>query len=414
MELIESLNRTLKLALDDGTAASLEEASALFQSFHVQIVVGREVASNHALQAALLTLLNAAPRTFHGEVTVTGEMNFQFLLGWHRGQSVEAAALFYGVRCSPFMPERLSLLVGRSENPAIGHPFALHIACTSSGFSLSPDIQEESAQSSHAIAGVAAAGAALNECFQYLYFKRLWAGQRVIEFVVPGLGQPQMAPKSAWIIGLGHLGQAALWTMGLTFGNGTSTPVLRLQDYDRVTKSSLSTGLLARASDVGSLKSEVAARDMRQLGYRCEPVPRLLELERPIQSSDEVCIVAVDSLGFRRQLDKLRGSRIVEAGIGDGVDGFTKSQLHILPGRREAADIWSEGDSRASRQTNISAPAYQKLLHETGDECGTTQLAGRSIATPFIGAFVGALLCSLSISGGTNFPDSFALDANAL
>lgn len=414
MELIESLNRTLKLALDDGTAASLEEAAALFQSFHVQIVVGREVASNHALQAALLTLLNAAPRTFHGEVTVTGELNFQFLLGWHKGQSVKAAVHSYGVRCSPLMRGRLSLLVGRSVHPAIDHPFTLHIACNSTGFSLSPDLQEESAQSANAIAGVAAAGAALNECFQYLYFQRLWAGQRVIEFVVPGLGKLHRLPQTMWMIGLGHLGQAALWTMGLALGNETSTPVLKLQDYDHVTKSSLSTGLLARAADVGTLKVEVAARDMRQLGYRCEPVSKLLELERSIQSSDEVCIVAVDSLGFRRQLDKLQGPRIVEAGVGDGVDGFTKSQLHILPGRRAAADIWSEGDSRASRQTNISAPAYQKLLHETGDECGTTQLAGRSIATPFIGAFVGALLYSLSISGGTNFPDSFALDANAL
>jgi hypothetical protein len=46
---------------------------------------------------------------------------------------------------------------------------------------------------------------------------------------------------------------------------------------------------------------------------------------------------------------------------------------------------------------DISRPAYQALLKQTGDECGTTLLAGRSIATPFVGAFAGAVLFGLAL-----------------
>ena len=51
-----------------------------------------------------------------------------------------------------------------------------------------------------------------------------------------------------------------------------------------------------------------------------------------------------------------------------------------------------------TRVVDISAPAYLALLKQSGDECGTTLLAGRSIATPFVGAFAGALMCGLAAS----------------
>ena len=63
-----------------------------------------------------------------------------------------------------------------------------------------------------------------------------------------------------------------------------------------------------------------------------------------------------------------------------------------------ARDVWAGEDPRASRVVDISAPAYQALLKQSGDECGTALLAGRSIATPFVGAFAGAVLFGLAAS----------------
>jgi hypothetical protein len=105
--------------------------------------------------------------------------------------------------------------------------------------------------------------------------------------------------------------------------------------------------------------------------------------------------------------------RVVEAGIGDRGTNFTRTQLHVLPGRRKASEIWCDSDPAASRLVSTSAPAYQKLLETTGDACGTTLLAGRSVATPFVGAFVGSLAYTLAISDCAGL-DAIALDLNAL
>ena len=105
------------------------------------------------------------------------------------------------------------------------------------------------------------------------------------------------------------------------------------------------------------------------------------------------------NLALRKSLDKVSGAAVLEAGIGDGVDGFARVQAHAFPGCLRARDIWVGEDPKASRAVDISKPAYQSLLKESSDECGTTIVAGRSIATPFVGAFAGALLARLSSSG---------------
>jgi hypothetical protein len=45
---------------------------------------------------------------------------------------------------------------------------------------------------------------------------------------------------------------------------------------------------------------------------------------------------------------------------------------------------------------DISKPAYQSLLARDKDICGTSLLAGRAVATPFVGAFAGALVAWLA------------------
>jgi hypothetical protein len=103
---------------------------------------------------------------------------------------------------------------------------------------------------------------------------------------------------------------------------------------------------------------------------------------------------------------------IVECGIGDGSEGFTRVQMHAFPGRRLARDVWQGEDARASRTVDISRPAYQAMLRETGDQCGTTMVASRSVATPFVGAFAGAVLAHLSRLEGNG--DAWNFDLNGL
>jgi hypothetical protein len=414
MQLIESLNRTMKLALDDGMAASVEEAERLFRSFNVQFVVGKDVRRNHGLQAALVTLLNAAPRTFLGDITLTGDLDFCLSVGWWHGEQIRDVARHFGVACAASPHKRPTILIGDCLGVNIGHEFQLHLGLTARGFTLSPDGPSELPPSTCVAGGVAAAGAALNECFQFLYFRRLWAGQREIRFNLPGdRTLSESASKSIWLIGLGHVGQAFLWCTGLSIPDNHRSLRFRLQDFDEVTPSTLSTGLLAGLQDVGHPKVALGARELRKLGVECTVSTGRANPAQPPPIGADLCIVAVDSFGFRRQLDQLKRLRILEGGIGDGASGFTKVQIHTLPGRRPAADIWCGADPAATRQISISPPAYQNLLRESRDECGTTQLAGRSIATPFVGAFLGALMYCIAFGSSADC-DSLAFDVNSL
>jgi hypothetical protein len=165
---------------------------------------------------------------------------------------------------------------------------------------------------------------------------------------------------------------------------------------------------------VGRPKAAAVAGKLAALGIEVEvDVSRLQPDRSPVLASQQVIVVAVDNLALRRTLDRIHGARVLEGGIGDGVDGFTRVQFHEFPGLRKARDVWAEGDASASRRTDISLPAYQALLRETGDECGTTQVAGRSVATPFVGSVAGAVLAWLG--GGATMPNhALRYDVNAL
>ena len=57
----------------------------------------------------------------------------------------------------------------------------------------------------------------------------------------------QLLPSSLWLIGLGHLGQAYLWALGLLPYTQASSLRLVLQDIDIITPSTESTSILSEA-----------------------------------------------------------------------------------------------------------------------------------------------------------------------
>ncbi|VAW71877.1 hypothetical protein MNBD_GAMMA12-1810 [hydrothermal vent metagenome] len=398
--MIETLNRTAKIALDDGSSATLDDAIKRFESFKVQIVVGAGVASNTALQAVLLTLINAAPRTFLGGVLVTGETDVQLDLAWFKGKILSQVLPELNGQLSDFSPDLPTIVVGEWIGEI--ETFCIFVSCDGNKFTVGPERPSPIKKDATIQTGVAAAGVALNEVFHHLYFGRALAGQRNIIGSLPSHGGSQensSMQDDAWFIGLGHLGQAVLWVLSLSGVSLDKKLQLRLQDYDHITPSSLSTCLMSWEKDMGKLKVDVVGERLSQLGFVCETeANKLIYDDLPKIKEPIDCVVAVDNISFRKGMDKLPSKRIIEAGIGDGINGFTKVQLHVFPGERKAADIWAGGDPKATNIVSINAPAYQDMLHNTKDICGTTQLAGRSIATPFVGAFAGACLFNLWVS----------------
>lgn len=410
MDFAESLNRTMKLAMDEGKVASYADAERLFQTFRLRIAVGSGFSHAPAAQAAVLTILSAARKSFLGGVEVIGALDERCTMAWFKGRTLRDLASAFCIELSSGTAQKdaPTIVVGATQSSG---DFCLGLGLEADGFTLLPGGASGWDPNASVAVGVAAAGAALNEAFQHVYRGWPLAGQRRIQFDFM-VGDKKHNPHDTWVIGLGHLGQAYLWTRALAADSRCGIRV-RLTDFDEVTLSSLSTCLLVDLTDIGRKKVDAVGDKLEQIGFEVVRDASKITLEDQfVDSNEELVVVAVDNIGLRRGLDRLRAARLIECGIGDGTEGFTRVQVHAFPGSRLARDVWAGDDARASRVVNITTPAYQALLRETADECGTTLVASRSVATPFVGAFAGAVLAHLGESVTTG--DAWNFDVNCL
>jgi len=87
----DELNRTVKLAMDSGEAATPEEARDIFRRYRLRLITGADVASSPSKQAALLTAVNAGRRCFLGGVEVVGCPDAQLLIPWRNCRTIAEA-----------------------------------------------------------------------------------------------------------------------------------------------------------------------------------------------------------------------------------------------------------------------------------------------------------------------------------
>src|SRR3546814_10433707 len=80
-----------------------------------------------------------------------------------------------------------------------------------------------------------------------------------------------------------------------------------------------------------------------------------------------IALCGLDNAVGRQALDRVGFDLIVEAGLGRGHRDFRTMRLHVLPGRRAAADIWKQ--ARPGEKVE-DRPAYAKLLADGVLEIG--------------------------------------------
>ncbi|EQD31201.1 UBA/ThiF-type NAD/FAD binding fold containing protein, partial [mine drainage metagenome] len=113
---------------------------------------------------------------------------------------------------------------------------------------------------------------AVNEAFLYVNGGVPAAGKRALGLSLwrPGMevdwlqsdeSEPVLTylPSRLWLIGLGHLGQAYLWGLGLLPYRDPAEVALVLQDIDVITESTESTSILTGAAMVGKKKTRAMA-----------------------------------------------------------------------------------------------------------------------------------------------------------
>jgi len=253
------------------------------------------------------------------------------------------------------------------------------------------------------LAAMLAAALAINEAFLFVnggvpaagrraVGLSLWRPQATANWLEADPGEPRLTylPSRLWLIGLGHLGQAYLWGLGMLPYADPASVTLFLQDVDVITPSTESTSVLSDAATVGLKKTRAMATWAEGRGFSTAVVERFFDAgfdRRPDEPAIALC--GLDNAVGRQALDQVGFDLIVEAGLGRGYRDFRTMRLHVLPGPKSASEIWRQASAGESVETQA---AYRRMLSDGElDLCGVTLLAGKAVGAPFVGAVAATL-----------------------
>ena len=424
----DQLHRHLKLAHDTGEAASLEDARSLFDSYRLGIVVGGSVAHSPTMQAAVLTAVNTGRRSFLGGVSVEGTLDVHLLVPWGRCRTLgEAIVDLRGVTtdCAPGVPR---IVIGGESMPSTDAEFAVRatfdgwcggVVPLDQGFQL-PERQE------CIPAGVLAGALGVSEAFQFVRGDNAVAGRRDVGL---SLWQPDKAidwldaselgptleqlPASVWLIGLGHLGQAFLWTIGLLPYASPEEVSLVLQDFDELVEANDSTSLLTTDALLGAKKTRAMAAWCESRGFRTSIVERRFAGDFRVAGDEpRVALCGVDNALARADLEDVGFDRVIEAGLGAGTEEYLAFQTHTFPAGRSAKHRWGTQGHRPDADRVADNPAYRALAQNGLDDCGITTLAGRTVGASFVGAVTAAVVIAELIRLGMGGPRFEVVDGS--
>lgn len=403
----DQLHRLIKEALDSGAADSLEAAQALFHGFRLNLVLDPGAASSRHHQAALLTAVNLARRVFLGGVSVSGALDTPLGVDMPLGATLGEAVMRLGGRAAAASEPDVPVIRIGGPPSARGNGFEMRTLWSGWSGGATPaysDLQLND-ESAMPLAPMLAAAMAVSEAYFHVRGGAPSAGRRQVALSLwrPGEADAFAAapgptlerlPDRLWLLGLGHLGQAYLWALGLLPYPNPGALQLVLQDMDRITPSTESTSVMSDATLVGEMKTRAMAAWAERRGFNSRIVERYFD--DSFQRRDDepgVVFCGLDNALGRRALDKVGFDLVVEAGLGRGPRDFQSMRIHTLPATKTADELWSaiaEGGEDFTAQG-----AYQKLLKDGRlDQCGVTLLAGKAVGAPFVGAVAAGLVVS--------------------
>ena len=405
----DTLHRTLKLELDEGRVASLEEAQNLTRGYRLQIAAGPGIAGSPTRQAMLITAVSTGVRAFPGGVSVSTDADPVVEVPWGQGERLSAVLKSLGVsRATELDRNAPTILIGDSTS-VLG---SVLICPTWNGWSAgamdSPGhLLADSPE--FPLSGVLAGALAVSEAFQSVRGNpqagrrevglSLWRPDldwQIDEAVGP---ECRYLPSRWWLLGLGHLGQAYGWAIGSLLFAEPSQVQVYLQDPQTLVEANWSTGLLVPNDAPLGRKTRLVARRLESLGLETYIVERRFD-EHMRRRPDEpgLALAGFDHPGPRRVLQAAGFEHIVDVGLGHG-SRYLDMTLHTFPSSRRAEDIWPETTSPNVEQL-LLRPAYEGMIDSMvrvegisreAAACGLTELAGRTVGAAFVGAVAATL-----------------------
>jgi hypothetical protein len=425
-EAADDIDRTGKILIDSGRAGDCEEARQFMESLVLQVAVGPEIEHDPAAQAALATIVNAGRRAYLGGVHVHLDIDPVLTAGWTAGATASQIVTRYGgTVVERVADEHPTLAIGRPQI-TVGKPI-VHLTWNGwcGGVVQSPD--EMLCGSGVIPAGILAAALGISETFQQQLGATvpgrrdvgisLWAPDldwRAEEAVGPPL---LYLPAALWLLGLGHLGQAYAWTLGMLPYAAPSEVHLGLVDFDSIVKGNTATQLLTSDNDVDRRKTRIVAAALDDLGFTTRIVERAFDQEfhpvphgNPARNEPTIALAGFDDIVPRRTLGKAGFAREVDAGLGTGPVEYLDVVLHTFPAAKDPADAFPD-DPRTPRPLGDAYEAEIARQVKAGTEptaarCGMLDIAGVTVGAAFVGTFASTLVVAdilRVLHGGVNY-----------
>ena len=404
----DSLHRLVKHAIDRGDAESIADAEAMFRGYRLAVEMEATAAGDPVSQATLVTTVALGRRVFLGGVSVAGDLDAELVTPLPLGQTLAEAVTALGGRPGTCKSTTPTIVIGGGEANR-RESFCIRTAASGWRGGILPIHSRLAPVPGPAmpLAGMLSAALAVNEAYLFVNSGAYVAGRRAlglslwrpdagVDWLAGDPGEPELAylPSRLWMLGLGHLGQAYLWGLGLLPYIEPDDVSLVLQDIDVITPSTESTSVLTEAGLVGQKKTRAMAAWAERRGFTVSIHERRFDENFRRQDAEPgVALCGLDNAEGRRVLDQVGFDMVIEAGLGRGHRDFRTMRLHTLPGSRPSAKIWRQ--TGPVGETVEDRPAYARLVAEgTLDQCGMTMLAGKAVGAPFVGSVAATLALS--------------------
>ena len=364
------LSRISKL-LVDSEELSVSEAQARRGRFAVTLLCGPDVGRSRTLQLAVLTAASIATRCFPGAVKVILDKALA-------GSDLVLPPLIQGS-----LAAELADLIGpgnlyfSADTEATGKvllfgnapslPGSLRVTFDGWIAQVGPvaAISRLAERPHCALSGVLAGALAVSEVFLSFAELNISATRRNIglslwrpdlPYAHPEAQGPQVEflPRDLWILGLGHLGNAYLWSLAALPYSEPDSAVIYLNDFDTVEAENFETGLIFTPSDgviskPGSVASGWKRADfvhgwwsaLLALNFRCRAV-------EPIEPRLALC--GFDSNPARRMLPDANFAHVMESGLGGTKHNFDTISFHSCRIRRSGRGALARSQPGRARQ----------------------------------------------------------------
>lgn len=379
-----------------------------------QLVVHLMEQSNTiAGQAAALTAIVTASRCFLGGVSFVGDVSAPLIVPFPLGvKTLGEAAILLGAVLTPVAPTAKVVLIGSGE--CVKDVWAVRAFWDGWTAGVMPgNINCRTGRNDCCLTGIAAGALAVGQAFSAeqkdpLAGKRtqalsLWSpdsSDKETSALDPEMEEVNL-PTALWLIGLGNLGQAFLWALSSLPYEKPEHLTLFLQDDDIIKSENWGTSVLVQKNCYGSLKTKVAENWALARGYKARRIDRKLDTDlRRMEQEPPIALAGLDRMPPRRLLGRPGFEYVIDAGLGATAKNYRDFRVNVFDRRQDPAAHFAgvEDNTNEVIADLMQLPAYKELAAKSGDGgCGAADLAGKSVAVPFVSAFVGALAITQAI-----------------